>query len=357
MTAGMGPVLIVEPNMDGHRFNYVRMLVEECQRERAAAVVLTTPAGKENYLRKSGGRSLTWEIVPDGSKIRPKELETVSRRWSATLVVVPDGDRTALAFFCRPVWRGSGDLRLLIMRAKGQAARPWIALAKTVLRRFAFAVVDLIPRVTTLTLRSALAVEDHRRRHVADPIEFDPTQEARRTITEALGGSDGRFWFGVAGWLDARKNIPLVLTALKDAAPRTDRPLGLLLAGQQDSTVREHLSSASTGPVRVAQINRHLTSAELDATIAVSDCMVMAHSNDGPSGILGKAAAAGTQVIAAGSRSLASDCRRLGSGTAQWVPLDSDALADAAVIAAQRTGGQPFPVASPTAFATAVLGT
>lgn len=356
MRADRGPVLVVEPNMEGHRFNYVRILVRECHQRRLQVSVLTTESGREDYLRKSEDETPpAWQLIPDGTRPGPHGIESASRRAAAGIVVVPDGDRTALAFARRAVWRGSGNLRILIMRARAQGGRfAWLAPLKSVLRQAGFTVAGAIPRVTLLTLTSALSVQDVSSTQVADPIEFAPTDEARRTLRTALGDDD-RFWFSVAGWLDARKNIPLVLAALTDAARDTGRPLGLLLAGRQDPGLTRELASAATGEVKLAMINRHLTAAELDAAVEAADCMVLAHSNEGPSGIMGKAAAARTHVIAAGARTLVEDCHRLGPA-AQWVELDRVALAGAAAAAVARPAVGAVPVATPSDFGTALLG-
>lgn len=56
--------------------------------------------------------------------------------------------------------------------------------------------------------------------------------------------------------------------------------------------------------------------------------MVVAHSNEGPSGILGKAACLGARVVAAGARNLERDVRVLGSAGC-WVPLEVSELSRA----------------------------
>lgn len=354
MSGERGPVLVVEPNMEGHRFNYVRILVEECRARGRDVTVLTTPAVRADYLRKAEATPPAWELVADGTRPTPAELAAVSRRVAAATVVVPDGDSTALALARRPRWPGSGELRILIMRAHAQAGRhPRLAPLRTWIRRAGFAVADAVPRVTLLTLGSALSVGEPGRRRVADPIEFAPTDEARRTLRQAV--DHDRFWFVIAGWLDARKNVPLVLAALAEAARQTQRPLGLLLAGRQAPELAAELNGIDRGDVLVTALDRHLTAAELDAAIEVADCAVLAHSNEGPSGILGKAAAARTRVIAAGARTLAEDCRRLGP-SAQWVELDPQALTAAAVRAVAQPPTGDVRVAGPADFAEALLG-
>lgn len=351
-----GPVLVVEPNMDGHRFSYVSMLVAHCHSERIPVTVLTTSAGKNDFLDKTDLPSEPdWAFLTDRGRAGLREIETVSRRLQAVTVVVPDGDRIALRLACRPVWRGSGQLRMIVMRWHAQRGR-YAALVplKTHIRRAGFAVAETIPRVTLLRLTSALKAGELRPGQIADPIEYQPTEAARRSLGESVILNPERFWFCVAGWLDARKNIELVLAALSTVASRTGCAVGLLLAGRQDPVITDQLTSVRPGNVEVTAINRHLTAAELDVAVESADCVILAHSNEGPSGILGKAAAAGTTVIAAGAKTLAADCRRLGP-PAQWVELDKEALARAAEVVMSQPSATPIRVASPADFAAALL--
>ena len=89
----------------------------------------------------------------------------------------------------------------------------------------------------------------------------------------------------------------------------------------------------------VIQVDRQLTATELDSLIAIADCMVLAHSNDSPSGILGKAVVRGGAILAAGSPTLRRDIARLGDG-AYWCPLEATAIAEKMVLAV-RSDRQP----------------
>jgi hypothetical protein len=55
--------------------------------------------------------------------------------------------------------------------------------------------------------------------------------------------------------------------------------------------------------------DRLLNDLELDSLVCAVDCVVLAHSNEGSSGVMGKAAAVGTRIAAAGAQSLKVDCR------------------------------------------------
>ncbi|MDO5684284.1 MAG: hypothetical protein Q4G46_15850, partial [Propionibacteriaceae bacterium] len=123
---GQGParVLVVEPNMEGHRFNYARILVAECQHRGIPVTLVTTPTGRADYLAKAGATVPdAWELVTDGTRPGAAELARVSEKVGATTVVVPDGDAMALGLARRPRWRSTADLRILIMRAHAQPGR------------------------------------------------------------------------------------------------------------------------------------------------------------------------------------------------------------------------------------------
>jgi hypothetical protein len=89
-------------------------------------------------------------------------------------------------------------------------------------------------------------------------------------------------------------------------------------------------------------MDRVLSDEEFDAAIVAADCIVLAYGNSGPSGVLGKAALAGTPVLAAGSKSLRREARR-SAGSIRWVKLTPsrigramDALSDGPIHTAAR---------------------
>lgn len=356
-------VVIMEPNMDGHRFNYVRILLAACDRRGVSATVLTTAEGRAEFRGKSEGRpDPRFEILEPGSD-RLVALERTSCRLDASLVVVPDGDRLAFRLARRGRWRGRGELRILAMREFAQpGSRPALTVLRTAARKVLFRFVDALPGVRLFILGSALLGDDATRgsratfRRVPDPIEFAPSDATRHALREEAGLDPRTFWFAAAGWLDDRKNIPLVLAALTSSASLVDRPVGLLLAGRQAESVRDAAATyEQAGRIAVARLDRHLTSTELDSAISLADCVVLAHDNEGPSGILGKAAAAGKPVLAAGARTLRTDCERMGQPQ-NWVQLNPQALAGAMARLVASPATPPTPVAGPETFAACLLG-
>lgn len=167
-----------------------------------------------------------------------------------------------------------------------------------------------------------------------DPIEFAASNANVETYRSSVGMGSRYFWFGVFGNIDARKNVDLLAVAL--AACASGRDVGLLLAGSvapaELSRIESSLEVLKASGASIVLDNRLLPDHELDAAVAAVDAVAVLHSTDGPSGILGKAAAAGKFLLAGGPRSLSDDIARLGAvGT--FVTLDRDGV-KAGVLAA-----------------------
>ena len=100
--------------------------------------------------------------------------------------------------------------------------------------------------------------------------------------------------------------------------------------------------------------DRLLSDLELDAAIRRVDCVVLAHSNEGPSGLFGKAAAAGTRIVAAGAASLRADAGAIPE-VAAWSPLDVVGLGAELDLARRKPRPDPIQGLSATDFCTALL--
>ena len=324
-------VVIAEDNLSGHRYNYVRTLTEGAVRRGWEVVVLTTP--QEHAARFEELQALSVEIRL-AAHHSPACLAETAERCSAHLVVVPDGDRLALRLaFTR--WTGPATLRVLVMRANAQPRKLRVqTLVAQRLRQGLFWVAerqrDVQLRYLTSALRTDLPLP-----WVQDPIQFEPTP----VPSEAL--PDGVSWVGILGAIDERKNVPEVYAAVREAR---DERCGLLLAGRLSSDVRAMVDQLPPD-IPVYVIDRHLSNGELDAFVAAVSVVVVAHSNESPSGIMGKAVAAGTRILAAGAKTLREDCSLIGPG-AVWVPLSAEDLAAGLKIALEQPRPQPRPVGS-----------
>ncbi|MCP1504237.1 glycosyltransferase involved in cell wall biosynthesis [Curtobacterium herbarum] len=325
-------MLIVEQNSTGHRLFYARLLAEAAIEGGADVILL---------LGREGDRSA--EVVhlaslPAGVEVlRDRRLSlsdieslTVSRDIART--VIPDGDHFALALARRRAWNGAGRVSVLIMREHAQprgAGVPAriVTRLKSTLRTFAFRKAAGMSGVDLRVLKSAGWAGESRFEAAIDPVRVSVERDSADRFRDAHAMVPSRYWFAVLGAISGRKNLDLVLEALEDV----DSPWGILVAGIIDTdvpeSVRVRLRRLETDGVSVL-IDRLLTDAELDAAVAAADCIVLAHSNEGPSGLLGKAAAVGTRVVAAGATSLRQDLASL-DGLGEWTELSAPSLAAA----------------------------
>lgn len=158
-----------------------------------------------------------------------------------------------------------------------------------------------------------------------DPVDVSVTKESIEAVRRDLGLGNNVNWFGVFGNISARKNLPMIAEAIS-LLPKSGS--GLLIAGKieasQLAAAEKYFARIRAGGGQVVVVDRLLGDEELDCAIAAVDAVVLAHSSDGPSGILGKAAQLGTAVLASGAAALRSDVDRLGCGG--WSSLDTKSL-------------------------------
>lgn len=328
MSGYMKHVLIAEPNPTGHRLFYVRLLAEGAHQagDRVTLVLGSEadPVAEEIHL--TGLPEPISILRADAGSI--SEIARVARGVGADTVVVPDGDSLALRLATKFRWAGRATLTVLIMRERAQPSRiVWMDWVKDAVRTLAFRKVAAMRKVRLLVLKSSAWQGESRFEVAVDPVRLSATPLATQAFRRNFGIDGDRYWLAVIGAISARKNLDLVMQAMEQSGT----PTGLVVAGQLDddisSEVREQLELLRESG-RVVMIDRLLTDEELDAAVAVADCIVLAHSNEGPSGLLGKAAASGTRVIAAGAKSLRDDLQALPS-LGEWVPLDTANLSAA----------------------------
>lgn len=309
-------MLVVEDNLSGHRRTYVELLVAAAE---SLSVRLHVALSSTDPLATDFAASLTCPVhMLSHSAL--SNWASVANDIDARLVVIPDGDRDVLRLGMGHRWKSRAEVRLLVMRRYAQPRSSRIVeKAVDLTRRALFAVASARPRVRVLFLESAVRPTGNAN-GVADPITFHPSSHAPVDLP------GDRFWFGIVGALDERKNVPLVWEAVQ----RLDGRAGLVLAGSQADGVTSYIDSLGAGQVgdSLRLLNRRLSDAELDAVLQDLDCVVLAYSNTGPSGLIGKAAVAGTRVLAADCKELAKDCDVLGEGAAVST-LDSRHLSEA----------------------------
>lgn len=362
-------LVVFEPNHRGHRLDYCEALIRYAADLDVPAVLAMCSDGLvsgELKLRSELARlpliSVDLGPLPDitdrgkYSRWVCNELGKLRARFPEARICVLEGDKL-LPYMARHPSKWDGRTSILVMRMpnglrplqRGERLKTIVKIvAGWVLTRAGARVVALVPATTRAPAYGP------RLGFVGapDPIVVNPGAEPWPLDPE-------RTWFGVVGHITARKNLPLVVRALaqlKDAGR-----CGLLVAGRIDPSLRGQVDEAiatfrrTGGVVEIA--DRLLEQAELDRAIRDVDAVVIAHSSEGPSGIVGKALALGTWIVAAGAESLRDDIADR-PGVGEWTSLRADTLASAFTRVLQRSTQATTrqEMAGPEDFAAAVTG-
>lgn len=259
-------------------------------------------------------------------------LSEIADELVATRTVVPDADRLALRIGLSGLWTGCGTLTMLLMRDPADE-RP-TSLERRVVRLVKGMLLARTRRrrgVRVVGLRSGLVRPVPGELVALEPLERHATRDDVRTVRRTWQLDDDRCWFGVVGAVTARKNLPLVAEAL-DIMTRAAAPaVGLVVAGPCQAGVLEAaepaLRTLRARGVPVVVDDRVLGPVEFDAAVQAVDCLVVAHSNEGPSAVIARAGMHGIRVVASGARSLARDAELLAA--AEWTELEPHAMAAA----------------------------
>lgn len=206
-------VVIVEQNRTGHRSYYVRLLAEAAI-ARGEQVVVVTSADESMGIRA--------DDLPEQVRIEhaeffdPAHIARMSRRAAAQHVVVPDGDRFAIALARAGKWQSTASITVLVMRETAQPAPlPFVQLLKTALRRRFFRRAARISGVRIGVLKSAGWAGRSDFVPVVDPVTLIASREDAQHLRDQLELSSDRYWFAVLGAVSARKNIGLIGEALE----------------------------------------------------------------------------------------------------------------------------------------------
>ena len=327
-------LLIVEDDPNGHRLVYVRHLVEFAGRAGADVTVVVTPnvlAAEQWRLNLAPLDELMRVHVVTDTDLAG--LVEVTNDLAAEHTIVADGDHLTLRIGAGGRWKGAGTLTTLLMRDPAdETPDTWKRRAVTAAKSALIWRARRVPRVHVVGLRSALA-----RPSDAEPIALDPMERQAgpgdvARVRAEWGVHGDRFWYGVVGAVTARKNLPLVAQAVGIVAA-TDGPdtIGLLVAGPcQDGVLHDaepHIARLRALGTDVVVVDRVLGPVDFDAAAQAVDCLVIAHSNEGPSAVIARAGLHGVRVVAAGAESLARDVERL--PVAEWTELDATAMAAA----------------------------
>ncbi|HEY2165750.1 MAG TPA: hypothetical protein VGH01_01175 [Jatrophihabitantaceae bacterium] len=360
--------LIIEPDPGGHRFQYVSHVVGLAAQ--LGDVVLLTSAGAST--------SAEFETYLAGAPIKVDERFEEIYPPTAEFVA-------AIADYCT-----TADVATVFVMDADKSLKRWWQLAPKRLRalpkrpKIVFLLtryparlspldrIGLMHRVAKASLSLAAMASGSLHRVVSlagrddmgkgtivklvrDPAICSAHARDRFAIRESLGLPRDRQLVGIFGVISDRKNVPLVAAALRRAAPDAQ----LLLAGSMDPDVAAWLQSRPAAEREAIRVYEGFLSNEtLDLLVAAADVVVIAQNNNGPSGIMGKAVAAGVPVLSAGSKVRARELAALDAGLNAELDAESVAAALRELLAGTRIGARADALALPTAqtFATTMFG-
>jgi glycosyltransferase involved in cell wall biosynthesis len=354
--AGEGAVFIFEPDSRGHRFYFVRVLADALLAKGRRPILITSRGAMESGQAKEflAGLPASFE-VQETSATALRAVSSRAQRDGVTQVVVPDGDRHLVSTLLR-IGRRLPRVTVLVMREPKlslsqpmpSAARQWLKLISMHALRARASAQVVVLKSSVWKGRSLFPVAQ-------DPVTLAASLEDVRRIHDLWDLDPARRWFAVVGAITPRKNLPLIAEAFARTASEGS---GLLIGGavEEGEMVRAlpHLTEAERRGGRVVVKDRMLTDVELDAAIAAVDCVILAHSNEGPSGIFGKAVMSGTRLVTAGAISLRQDAAAAPEHAA-WCELTVDSLSLEMTRAAQRPRPPAVPDMGTARFTTALL--
>lgn len=345
--------VIYEPRSEGHWLHYVDYLLRTAEAEHVEAVLLTSRHALESAKFKSliAGRCRVETF--DGSALSWQQIAFAAEQSAADAVVLPSGDEHLIAA-ARSGWKGTGVIRILVMRREAQPGLGFLRrLLFFAVKRSAMVIADRRRNISVYCLVSATS-SSWTRREIPDPVLLS---SAGSSAASAPTLPPDIRWITIIGALSPRKNIALVAQGVS-LAQREVGGLGLCLAGSRVEDVDAEVDAAWSRsqeegwPLRV--IDGPITEEAFDAIVRESSVVVTAHSNEGPSGVLSRAVALGTPVVAAGARALRADAARRPDAV-RWVGLSVEELGAGfrEALTAPRPPAQRLP--GPDAFARKLL--
>ena len=361
-------IWLIEPDFNGHRLSHCAMLVRWCVDNGVDVTLATTDESLRSAQFDMFLRPLASSFETHGLGALPnqsqsgylewviEQLDAIRRVARGDHIVLLEGDKLLPRLALSPKARVR-NLSILVIRTPTTLGNSLDTAAK-VLAKSLFGAVCLLRGVDVAVLAPAGAATLRYRlgpwRACPDPIGLNATAASAREFAHAHGLDAARSWIGVYGNVVRRKNLDL---ALRAAAIGGARARGFLVAGVLGEAERARCAVAmqefEQAGGEIVIVNRLLSDRELDSAIMASDLAIFAHSGNGPSQILGKAVAAGTPFVAAGSRALRTMSRRLGGG--EWVRLAVPQIARAIGRQLGAPRGELVVVAGPSEFARALL--
>jgi glycosyltransferase involved in cell wall biosynthesis len=365
----MAVTLLVEPDPGGHRFQAVANVAQLARRRGDRPVLLTSrgATSREEFAVYLGDLDLeTHEVYgaehPPTAEIAG-QVAAFARAHDVATVLVMDADQSLKRWWwvAPRAFRGLPRRPRVIFMLTRYPARlrltdrvGWqLRISKGSLALAAMATRTL-HRVAGFAGREDMTTGWLVKR-ARDPASCTSHARDRAVIRTELGLPAGRPLVGVFGVMSLRKNAPLVLDAILAARTGAD----LVLAGKVLPDVAEWLAALDPAVrERIVVRDGFLPNDVLDRYVAAVDVVVIALTNNGPSGIMGKALAAGVPVVSAGSEVRARELAATAGGEATDLTVAGIAGGLDRVLAADPAAARPsrVPLATGEGFAAVLLG-
>lgn len=365
----MPTTLLVEPDLSGHRFQAVSFVASRALADGDQVVLLTSAGSVTSDAFKVYLSDVPLEAVEVFDEVYPPTatiLEQIVARCAdddVATVVVMDADQSLKRWWLlapRMFRRLAKRPQVIFFYTRYPARMPLTDPVQVKLR-VTKAVLTLITMATrTLHRAAGFAGRDDMHqgwlvKRARDPEICGSHSRDRAALRAELELPQDRRLVGIFGLISERKNAALVFDAMRTG----DIDADLLLAGSIEPEVRAWIDALPPAEqARVLTFDGFLDNTLLDKLIAAVDVAPIALTNNGPSGIMGKALAAGVPVISAGSRVRARELVATDGG--ELAELEPASLAAAIRRVFARPADAPrrnsVPPATAEQFATVVLG-
>jgi hypothetical protein len=364
----MPVTVIVEPDYGGHRFQAVAHVAKLAGQ--TGEIILLTSAGAPNtdefrtFLTDVPLKvNEPFESIYPPTRLMARRVAEICRTNAVSTVIVMDADQSLKRWW----YVAAQELRGVPRRPRVIFMLTRYPAKLTLGDRFGWALRIskgslALAAMATGTLHRVAGFagrEDLSRgwlvKRARDPAICTANSRDRTALRAELGLPADRRLVGIFGVLTARKNAPLVLAAILTSGTDAD----LLLAGSISPDVTGWLATLPE-PTRGRVIVRDgfLPNDLLDRLVAAVDVVAIVLTNNGPSGIMGKALAADVPVVSAGSAVRARELHATHGGVTADLNLESIATALRRVLVGgiRPVPASPLPAATAEAFAAVLLG-
>jgi glycosyltransferase involved in cell wall biosynthesis len=363
----MPTTILVEPNPGGHRWQAVATVAAVAART-SDVLILTSRGGSADpaFQEYVGHLDLRVEepfsaVIPPTREIA-REVAAACRAETVDKVVLMDADQALKRWwYAAPREFGMKRRPRVVFMLTRYPAKlkltDWVGwklrVPKTTLALAAMA-SGTLHRVAGFAGRDDMSTGWIVKR-ARDPEVCSAHSRDRAALRAELGLPADRRLVGIFGGVSERKNARMIWEAMQRHSVDAD----LLLAGALSPGVAAWVDSvAPTAHGRILARDGFLSNEVLDKLVASVDVVPLALTNNGPSGIMGKALAAGVPVVTAGSEVRARELLATDGGEVAELDVESIGAAIARVFDREPDAPRQrnVPPATAEEFAESVLG-